>query len=359
MALLKTHHPAADDVAFRPERQTRAIPLRDDVLTRVASRPNPAPAAAYISSLAPGSRRAMTQSLRVIVALATGGRGSELGIDELSFPWHTLQQAHTSAIRAALLAEYKPATANRHLAALRGVIRSCWRLQLISEEQRSRASDLPPIRGRTLPRGRALAPEEVRAMLESCRQDRGLRGRRDAALLAVLWSCGLRRSEAAGLRVEDLNRETGELRVLRAKGAKARLAHVPPDSLLLLSRWLDAARLSSGPLFRPLTRLGRLTAREVGLGSQGVYMALRRRAARAGVESFTPHDLRRTFISELLDAGADVVTVQRLAGHAKPETTSRYDRRGERAQRAAARLRSLPSPGAARTRSAAGAPPRR
>ena len=72
---------------------------------------------------------------------------------------------------------------------------------------------------------------------------------------------------------------------------------------------------------------------------QAVRLILQRRAAQAGVADFTPHDLRRTNITELLDNGADLATVQKLAGHADPATTARYDRRGEQAKKdAAARL---------------------
>jgi integrase/recombinase XerD len=113
--------------------------------------------------------------------------------DALAFPWHRLRPEHTSALRAKLADRFAPSTANRHLAALRGVLREAWRCGLISAEDRDRASDVAPIRGERLPRGRALEPGELRQLFDACADGTAL-GIRDAATLALLFGAGLRRA---------------------------------------------------------------------------------------------------------------------------------------------------------------------
>nr|WP_306469804.1 site-specific integrase [Oscillatoria laete-virens] len=71
------------------------------------------------------------------------------------------------------------------------------------------------------------------------------------------------------------------------------------------------------------------------LDPPSVLLIVQKRASQAGVEQFSPHDFRRTFCSDLLDAGVDIVTVQKLAGHSSPVTTAKYDRRGEETKRRA------------------------
>jgi site-specific recombinase XerD len=78
------------------------------------------------------------------------------------------------------------------------------------------------------------------------------------------------------------------------------------------------------------------------MADQVVLDMLQKRGKQAGVASFSPHDLRRSFISDLLDGGADIVTVQKLAGHADVSTTARYDRRGEAAKKKAVGILHVP-----------------
>ncbi len=90
----------------------------------------------------------------------------------------------------------------------------------------------------------------------------------------------------------------------------------------------------------PINKGGRLARRR--LTEQAVYGILQKRAAEAGVDDLSPHDLRRTYVGDLLDRGADIATVQKLAGHADVSTTARYDRRGGATRRAAADLLHVP-----------------
>jgi site-specific recombinase XerD len=293
------------------------------------------PALVYLSRLAPGSRRTMSTSLDIIAGLLSS---NQCNIHTLQ--WSALRYQHTAALRTLLAQLYAPATANKMLAALRGVLQEAWRLGQMSAEEYRRAADLPSVRGTTLPRGRALSGSELGKLFEICAMDKSAAGRRDAAMLAVLYNCGLRRSELVALELIDYEAKEGALRVRSGKGNKARMAYATEASAGVLEQWLGARGSDAGPLFTPINKSGKVALRP--LSDQAVRKILLKRATEAGLPPFSPHDLRRTMIGDLLDAGADISTVQRMAGHANVTTTARYDRRGEAAKRKAARLLNLP-----------------
>lgn len=283
------------------------VSIRDHALSR--------PALAYLARMAPGSRPTQTTALRRIA-----GR---LGADWRTLRWQELDRVTTSAIRAWAAESFAPATTNRMLAALRGVLKECWRAGLMSTDSYQRAVDLPSVKQQRLPAGRSVGRQEMIGLFDALLDVEN--GRRNRAILAVLVGCGLRRAELVALDCSDLDPGSGELTVRGGKGAKDRTVWLGPSAL---SPVLDWTRGRSGPMF--------------GVSTATVYSIVREAAERAGLPRTTPHDLRRTFVTNLLDQGVDIATVQQMAGHADIQTTSRYDRRGEKAKQAAAALLEIP-----------------
>lgn len=295
------------------------------------------PVAVYLAALAPGSRRTMLGALDRIAQKISGGR-----CDAMSLPWSELRYAHTQAIRATLAENSAPANANKCLSALRGVLKAAWRLNQIPTDEYLRAVDVRAVRGETLPRGRAISGGELHALFRACADGSPL-GARDAALLAVLYGLGLRRAEAVALDRSDYDRTTGALTVRSGKGNKQRIGYAGNGSQAALEAWLRVRGDAEGPLFVPVFRGGHIVVRR--LTTQAVLFLLLKRAEQVGIKNVSPHDFRRTFISDLLDAGADIATVQKMAGHANVTTTARYDRRGEVAKQKAAQLLHVPFTG--------------
>jgi site-specific recombinase XerD len=305
----------------------------------VHERPAFDPYEVYIASLAsPESKRTMRGALDRIARMQTGDPDATGAWQ----PWWLLRYEHTTQIRADLIAAgHSPTHVNKHLIALRRVLRVCWRMRLMSADEYERARDIESVTGERLLAGRDIHRDELAAMLRVCAETEGAAGIRDAAIMAVLFSTGLRRSEIAGALLECYNPGERSLKII-GKRNKERVVYVTPSAVAVLDRWLHLLDIRRGPMFRPIHKTGvisngAMTPRAVG------YIVDRTRR-KAGLPLLATHDFRRTYTGDLLDAGVDLSTVQKLLGHASPTTTARYDRRPDRALRDASDLLSLPSP---------------
>jgi len=213
---------------------------------------------------------------------------------------------------------YSRSTMARRLACLRSFFRYCCREQLAANNPAKALRT--PRAGRKLPH--FLSTEQVAQLLEAPPANQPL-GLRDRAILETLYSAGLRVAELAGLNVGDWDRDADILRVI-GKGRKERVAAVGQYAAKALSRWFevrspDASAPASHRDAMFLNKRGRrLTTRSVG-------RLLEKYIRETGLDRLTtPHTLRHSFATHLLDGGADLRSVQEMLGHKSLTTTQIY-----------------------------------
>lgn len=211
---------------------------------------------------------------------------------------------------------YAKATIARRMAAVRSWFRFLCRQGVLTEN---------PAHGLRSPRQDKRLPHfmseaDLTRLLQTPGQETPL-GLRDRALLETIYSAGLRVSEAVGLNVDDLDFDSG-LATVRGKGKRERLALLGPQAVQAVKGWLDGRNAITGP--RPQTAVfvnkhgTRLTTRSVG-------RMLEKYLAQAGLDPrSSPHTLRHSFATHLLDRGADIRSVQELLGHRSLATTQVY-----------------------------------
>ncbi|WP_460604327.1 site-specific tyrosine recombinase XerD [Jatrophihabitans fulvus] len=215
------------------------------------------------------------------------------------------------------------ASAARAVVAVRGLHRFALREGIVevdvSREVRPAA---PP---RRLPK--AIPLEDVERLLEAAGYARTALAHRDRALLELLYGTGARISEAVGLDVDDLDLVDNTV-LLRGKGGKHRRVPVGSYAAKALTTYLTLAR----PELATLTSANRSVASRVFLNARGgplsrqsAWAVLRSAAERAGIAAeISPHTLRHSFATHLVEGGADVRVVQELLGHASVTTTQIY-----------------------------------
>ena len=149
------------------------------------------------------------------------------------------------------------------------------------------------------------------------------KGRRDRVLLGLLVGCGLRRGELAGLEFSAIAQREGRWAIVDLVGKHGRVRTVPMPSWAkaVLDRWACAARISSGPVLRPVSKADRVGPGP--LGAQSIFETVAAYGDRIGVR-ITPHDLRRTFAKLAHQGRAPLEQIQISLGHASIQTTERY-----------------------------------
>ncbi|MGC4897609.1 site-specific tyrosine recombinase XerD [Micromonospora sp. DT31] len=249
------------------------------------------------------------------------------GVTDLAAAGPAQVEAHLARLRAGD-DEHPPlavSSAARAASAVRGLHRFALREGLAGADP---SRDVrPPAPPRRLPR--ALPVEAVLRLLEAAgaTHDAAPRTLRDRALLEFLYGTGARISEAVGAAVDDLDLDAGAV-LLRGKGGRTRLVPVGGYAADALRAWLVRGRpalLAAGrgtPVIFVNARGGPLTR-------QGAWAVLRTAAGRAGLpvdgpDAVSPHTLRHSYATHLLDGGADVRVVQELLGHASVTTTQVY-----------------------------------
>jgi len=217
-----------------------------------------------------------------------------------------LSPRHIRAFLVALHARgLDPASVGRKLAAVRSWLRFLVRRGVL---ERNPARE---VRGPRLPKKLVsfLPVDEAHDLMVA---NNGLR---DTAILELLYASGLRVSELTGLDLDDVDRGARTVRVL-GKGRKERVVPFGSKAARALDAWLEGRGDEAGALF--LGRRGRLTSR-------AVYTIVRASARRAGItRKVSPHTLRHSFATHLLDGGADLRAIQELLGHSRLSTTQRY-----------------------------------
>lgn len=204
----------------------------------------------------------------------------------------------------------------RAQAALRGLFKFLVREGYQENDPMSRVLNVKP--GRRLPK--AISIDDVAAILDGVFAP-DASGRRDKAILELMYAAGLRISEAAGVTMGDIDLEDGFVRVI-GKGSKERLIPIGGGAVRAIGSYLADGRgllikqVRDDHLF--------LNARGRGLSRQSIWNIVKRYSAAAGVNGVTPHTLRHSFATHMLKGGADLRAVQDMLGHVSISTTQIY-----------------------------------
>lgn len=239
--------------------------------------------------------------------------------------WHEFDQNNINTVRAVLSSLYSPATVNLRLSALRGILKTCWRLGLIDTDSYERL-EIKDVKGERDQIGRMLEKFETDLIFQVCNH-MGDMGIRNSAIFAIAIQCGLRREELCNLRFENYYEREGRIN-LTGKGAKNRNVYISGNAKAFLDRYIELRGKNEGWLFHSFSNHGKIRL-HTRIGVQGLHDMLQLVRLKANLTNIMWHDFRRTFISTLLWNGVDPILVCKMAGQSDVRITMLYDRRPE------------------------------
>ncbi|MBI1335716.1 MAG: tyrosine-type recombinase/integrase [Phycisphaera sp.] len=292
--------------------------------------PGQAQVAAYLEGLAAGSRRTLEHSLTVIARVINEKLDirtlpfAKKSSNESGWDWANLTAAQVRWARQELAEDYAPASVNKMLAALRGLMRTYRRLDLITEPHFQAIAQVGPVSDRKRIPSRTLSEDEIAALFRGCKADITAAGRRDAALITVLLAGGLRSEEVIELDVNDLDDplKPRQFHVRSSIAERDRWLELDPAGRMAITEWMEVRSTQPGALLNPVDKGGTIRLRRLtGTALLGI---LGRRSETVGMPSVTTRDLRRTCIVRLIAAGMDLEHVRRQVGHLSWLTTGAY-----------------------------------
>jgi len=235
--------------------------------------------------------------------------------------WPSVNRSHIVAFILYIKEkEYAPATVARKIAAIRSFFHFL-QVEKVVMEDPTETLDSPKV-GKNLPK--PITVEEVDLLLAQPTKEDMSRPdiMRDAAMMSLLYASGMRVSELVALNVDDVNLAAGYVRCF-GKQAKERIIPVAPSVVETVKNYIEQARPKM--LHSPEAKALFLNIRGTRLTRQGFWLILKEYARKAGItKNITPHTLRHSFATHMLNNGADLRTVQELLGHANITTTQVY-----------------------------------
>lgn len=292
-----------------------------------AKQPYVSPSLRYINSLSSDrSKTTMDYALNRVSKMMNGQ-------DHVNFPWEKLNVDVVQYIKDKLVKDsLRPTTINTYLTAIKQVCKNAWLDKLMDHDTYLRISNVSGVKGKRVSKGRSLQAEEIKKLLTTCSDKSKPTNIRDAAIIVIMRSCGLRREEVVTLKKSSINSSNREINIL-GKGNKERKLRIPKGAYPIIERWINFKSSykwrNNEPeyLFVPIHKTGALLSRK--LSGQAIHDLLQARTKAADIAKFSPHDIRRTFATEMLKNEVEITDVQKMMGHSDVSTTQIYDKRDD------------------------------